>query len=238
MRRIGFSTGAIARGDFQTALTRLRHHRITVVELSALRLSELGPLVSSLPGLDLIEFEFVSFHAPSLFPASDETYVLDQLRAVVKLGIPVVVHPDVISTPAAWEALGSMVFLENMDKRKPVGRTARDLESLFRRFPKAGFCFDLGHARQVDPTMTEAQLMLENFGDRLREVHISDVNTSSRHDPLSVYSMSAFRSVASLIPESIPVVLETLIDEGQSEILTEIERARQALDPAWLRAAV
>jgi hypothetical protein len=79
--------------------------------------------------------------------------------------------------------------------------------------------------------MTEARLILEKFGDRLSEVHISDVNTSSRHDALSLYAMSAFRSVANLIPESVPIVLETLIDEGQSDIPTEIDRARRALEP-------
>jgi hypothetical protein len=124
-----------------------------------------------------------------------------------------------------------------MDKRKPVGRNAFDLERLFRQFPEAGLCFDIGHARQVDPTMTEAQLILETFADRLREVHISEVNTSSRHDPLSLYAVSAFRSVSSLIPDSVPIVLETLIDDGQSDIPTEMDRARSALDAAWLRAA-
>jgi len=237
VRRIGFSTGAIAKGDFLSALASLRVFGIPVVELSALRLEELDHLVESLPLLDLDGFEFVSFHAPSQFPVKHERYVIDQLRAVVDRAIPVVVHPDVISTPEAWVALGSQLLIENMDKRKSIGRTARELADLFCRFPDAGLCFDIGHARQVDPTMTEARLILEAFGERLREIHASEVNTSSRHDPLSVYAMFAFHSVSSLIPESVPVVLETLIDQGQSDILTEIERARKALDPQWVRAA-
>jgi len=237
MKRIGFSTGAIARGDFRSALARLRFFHVAVVELSALRLEELDPLVDSLPYLDLNGFEFISFHAPSRFAVAHERHVLDRLRTVVDREIPVVVHPDVISTPDAWKALGSMLLIENMDKRKPVGRNAFDLERLFRQFPEAGLCFDIGHARQVDPTMTEAQLILETFAGRLREVHISEVNTSSRHDPLSLYAVSAFRSVSSLIPDSVPIVLETLIDDGQSDIPTEMDRARSALDAAWLRAA-
>ena len=236
MKRIGFSTGAIAKGDFQTALARLRFFGVSVVELSALRLEELDLLIDSLPGLNLHAFEFVSLHAPSSFSAVHERHVLDRLRGVVDQGIPVVVHPDVISTPRAWRVMGSMLIIENMDKRKSVGRTAQDLVCLFSQFPDAGFCFDIGHARQVDPTMTEAQLILERFSNRLREVHMSEVNTSSRHDPLSVYAMSAFRSVSSLIPDSVPIVLETLIDQGQSDILTEIDRARSALDATWLRA--
>ena len=179
----------------------------------------------------------MSFHAPSRFSAADELYAIERLRCVVDRGILVVVHLDVIFNPEAWQWMGSLLFLENMDKRNAVGRTARDLESLFERFPEAGFCFDLGHARQFDPTMTEARLILEDFGERLTEVHISEVNTSSRHDALSLYAISALRSVAKLIPQPAPIILETLIDEGQSDIPTEIDRARRALDPIRLRVA-
>ncbi len=44
MRPIGFSTGALARADFRRALDMLLARNITVVELSALRLSELQAL--------------------------------------------------------------------------------------------------------------------------------------------------------------------------------------------------
>lgn len=231
MRPIGFSTGAVARGDFATALTRLRSEGIKVVELSALRLQELMPLVQALPDLDLSGFEFVSFHAPSRFSPAEESFVIGQLRRLANLSIPIVVHPDVIFNRDAWQWIGSLLFIENMDKRSFVGQTVRDLERLFRQFPDAKLCCDIGHARQVDPTMTEAHLILETFKNRLAEIHISDVNSSSRHDPLSVYSMNAFGLVSDLIPKAIPIVLETLIDEGQSTIPAEIERARRALEP-------
>ena len=230
MRLIGFSTGAIARADFRTALERLRPLTLPAVELSALRLPELEPLVMALPELDLGGYDFVSFHAPSRFEPSDEEWVVEQLVAVVKRGIPVVVHPDVISNPSAWHPFGDRLFIENMDKRKAVGRTARDLEGLFARLPEARFCFDIAHARQVDPTMTEARLVLEVCGDRLSEVHISELNTRSQHEPISLYAMSDYQSVADLIPENVPIILETLIDQGQSDIATEIDRACRALD--------
>jgi len=47
---------------------------------------------------------------------------------------------------------------------------------------------------------------------------------------MSACAASAFRSVAKLIREHVPVVLETLIDQGQSDILTEVDRARRAPD--------
>jgi hypothetical protein len=200
-----------------------------IVELSALRLSELEPLVSALPHLDLRHFSFVSVHAPSSFPIEHEQLVIDQLNVVSDYGFPIVVHPDVIFTPAKWNDLAGNLLIENMDKRKPIGRNVRELRQIFDLLPAARFCFDIGHARQVDPSMTESSLLLGAFGDRLAEVHISEVNTASRHDPISPNAVIAFQSVANQIPDEVPIVLETLIDKGQSEIEREVQRAREAL---------
>ncbi len=236
MRPVGFSTGALARGDFRRALDLLDRHHIEVVELSALRLDELKPLVAAIPGLDLKRFSFVSIHAPSRFDPESEQWVVQQLASLAGLGYPLVVHPDVIFTPERWAGLGDKLLVENMDKRKPVGRNVNEVKPLFDLFPEARFCFDIGHARQVDPSMTEASLLLRAFGDRLAEVHISEVNTASRHDPISRNAVMAFQTVAPYIPEEIPIVLETLIAEGQSDIPTELQRAGEALSDFSLAA--
>jgi hypothetical protein len=86
--------------------------------------------------------------------------------------------------------------------------------------------------------MLEAKLILEQHSDRLAEVHISEVNTASRHDPISEYAVKAFQSVAHLIPECTPIVLETLIDSGQSSIARELRRAAEALVPSEDRVAL
>ena len=86
---------------------------------------------------------------------------------------------------------------------------------------------DIGHCRQVDPTMNEAYLILRAFGDRLRQLHVSEVNSRSTHDPLSSASIDAFRTVCSLIPENIPLILESPVRE--EDINREIELARLAL---------
>ncbi len=229
MRPIGFSTGALARGDFRSALALLQTHGIEVVELSALRIDELEPLLTALPGLDLAGFKFVSIHAPSRFDKELEHRVVQLLSGASAARYPVVVHPDVVFTPSMWRGLGDRLLIENMDKRKQVGRTAVELRTLFALLPDARFCFDVGHARQVDPTMTEAALLLQNFGNLLAEVHLSEVNTASRHDPISRNATSAFQRIARYIPCATPIVLETLIDKGQSEIDIEMRRAREAL---------
>jgi len=227
MRPIGFSTGALAYSDFRRGLEILRDKRTATIELSALREAELAPLVAALDSLDLSPYNYVSVHAPSKYQEGREAEILDLLRRVTSHGWPIVLHPDVIHNVAAWNSFGSLLLIENMDKRNNFGRTARELSDIFEKLPQAGLCFDMGHCRQVDPTMNESYLILRDLGDRLRQVHLSDVNSRSTHDPLSSSSIDAFEKVACLIPENIPVILESPVQEKDVE--QEIEQARFAL---------
>src|SRR5581483_11322330 len=107
------------------------------------------------------------------------------------------------------------------------GRTVQELTVIFNELPDALFCFDIAHARQVDSSMTEAFVILKHFGHRLRQVHISEVNTSSKHDRISRGAFRAFREIAHLIPQNIPAILETPVVE--SEIKDELTRAESSL---------
>src|SRR5690242_8016114 len=146
-------TGALARGDFHRALEMLAGKNGSAVELSALRQDELAPLVEQLDRLDLSQFEYVSFHAPSSMEPAFETIALGLLEQVARRGWPIIVHPDAVHSLKEWVRLGDRLCIENMDKRKPTGQTAQDLSEIFKHLPNASFCFDIGHARQVDPTM-------------------------------------------------------------------------------------
>jgi len=121
-----------------------------------------------------------------------------------------------------------------MDKRKPIGQTAEDLGNIFDEFPDASFCFDIGHVRQVDPTMSEAIAILHRFRSRLKQLHVSEVNAQSKHDPLSLESMIAINRVARLVPLNIPAILESRVE--QESIDEEIRNALSALDPEGLLA--
>jgi hypothetical protein len=227
MRHIGFSTGALARGDFRAALAMLAGKNADAVELSALRQDELAPLVNELERLDLGQFKYISFHAPSSMEAGFEATALQLLEQVTRRGWAIIVHPNAMHQPQEWARLGSSLCIENMDKRKPIGQTAGDPAEIFKGLPEATFCFDIGHARQVDPTMSEASSLLKVHSHRLRQLHVSEVNTQSRHDALSLESVLAFQKVAHLIPADVPVILESRVEEA--EIDQEIENALKAL---------
>jgi len=227
MRPIGFSTGALAYGDFRRGLDILHDKLTSTIELSALRENELSPLVAALDTLDLAAYTYISVHAPSRYDPDHETDIVQLLGKVAQRGWRIVLHPDAIHDVAIWGSFGPLLLVENMDKRNGCARTARELSSIFAKLPEAGLCFDIGHCRQVDPTMNESYLILRAFGDRLKQLHVSEVNSRSTHDPLSSASIDAFRKVACLIPENIPVILESTVQE--IGVKREIDLARQAL---------
>jgi hypothetical protein len=227
MRPIGFSTGALAGADFSLALLRLQDESVDSVELSALRYPELSPLLHALSSLGLKKYHYISIHAPSSFTASQEAEIVELLRQFVPRDWPIVLHPDTIHDFALWRAFGAQLAIENMDRRKSIGRTADELSQVFASLPEASLCFDIGHARQCDTTMTEAYRILRAFSGRLRQLHVSEVNTGSRHDPLSYAAILAFAEVAPLIPERVPIILESRVAPDQIE--QELERAQRAL---------
>ena len=217
---IGFSTGSLARSNVRLGLEMVAKCKADAIELSALREEELLPLIDQLDSLELRQFSYIAFHAPSHLSALTEAEVVDLLRGVADRGWPVVVHPDVICDFALWRILGEYLCIENMDKRKRTGRTAAELQDVFSHVPDAKLCFDIGHARQIDPTMGEAGAILRLFQGRIRQVHLSFVTSGSAHERLNNESMMAYRRVARLIPCDVPVILETPVacDEVENEI--------------------
>jgi len=192
-----------------------------------LRLAELEPLARAAAELDLTQYRYVSVHAPGRIPASDERAVVRTLRSFAERGWPVVLHPNAITDPVLWEELGGGLLIENMDKRKLVGRTADELGELFAVLPEARLCFDIAHARQCDGTMIEAYRILKRFADRLAQVHISEVTSGSAHDRISPSAQRAFQKVAALVPSNTPIIVESCV--AREEIDDELVRARAAL---------
>lgn len=227
MRVLGYSTGALSPGDVPRALSMLAGRGAQAVELSALRIGELRPLLDLIPTLDLSAYRYVSVHAPSRFSAAEEPGVVEAIAAGVPESWPVVLHPDTIHDPRAWRALGARLSIENMDRRKAWGRTAAELSRIFEALPEAAFCFDVGHAHQVDRTMSDAWALLSALGARLGQVHVSEVTSAGRHDPVSRPAAAAFRKIAAWVPEGVPLIMESPAEAGA--IAAEMRLAGEAL---------
>jgi len=220
----GFSTGALAKGDVASGALAVARMELKAIELSALRVHEMDALVEAAATVDLTSFTYVSVHAPTNYTADEESAVAQRLwRLSTERGWYVIVHPDCIIDRSVWKLFGKRLCIENMDKRKPVGRTAPELRDLFVEFPDATLCFDIAHAQQVDPSMTEAYRILREFGERITQLHVSEVTSSSKHDRMSESAVRAFQEVVDLIPVDVPVILESPVTPDEA-----IEELRQA----------
>lgn len=226
----GFSTGALERGNYRAALRWLEETDAEAVEISALRFDELEPTVRDLDRLDVSRFEYVSFHAPSSFLPDQEDEVLDWLRPVLRRGWNIVVHPDVIHTPAKWAFLGSHLLIENMDRRKRVGRTVAELARFFDLLPEARFCLDVAHARQLDTTLTLLFSLFEDLHDRIAEVHISELDSRCRHVPMSGWAMADYHQLPWQRLAGVPVIIESMLDRSETMARkSELHSTRRAV---------
>jgi hypothetical protein len=234
MRSIGFSTGALALGDFDKGLALMADRHTTVIELSALREDELPALVGALDRLHLDGYRYVSVHAPSRLRTITEAAVADMLQPCIDRKWHIVLHPDAIGDHGCWRDFGRWLCVENMDKRKEAGRTAGELRRHFRELPEASMCLDLAHARQVDPTLGIAREIIREYREKIVQLHLSELDVKSHHEPLSMAAVWAMREIAHLLPEC-PVILESVV--RADAIDSELEMAARCFDRSAPRVA-
>lgn len=119
----------------------------------------------------------------------------------------IVVHPDTIEDPAPYRRLGRRLAIENMDTRKPGGQRANDLAATFDALPHAGLCFDIAHAKDVDPTMEEGNRILAAWSSRLRHVHLTSLDAERHHVPLTPDDRKLFEALLDRCKD-VPWILE------------------------------
>jgi hypothetical protein len=192
--RIGASTGYMtgARGDWPRLVSAAEALSDDVVELSALSARELPGLLAFLADRPALAFGHVSVHGPSKGWTGAPEELAALLASLPASVAGVVMHPETLGDPAAFAVLGARLRLENMDTRKPDARTADELARYFAALPGARFCFDIAHAQLHDPSMALAHELLDAFGDRLAEVHLSSIRPDGGHIPLRVEDAEAF----------------------------------------------
>jgi hypothetical protein len=195
--RVGASTGYMtgARGDWPRLLAAAEALSRDVVELSALSARELPGLLAFLREGEPLPFGHVSVHGPSKGWDGAPAQLAAQLAQLPEQVAGIVMHPETLGVPERFAALGERLWLENMDTRKPDARTPDELARFFALLPRARFCFDVAHAQLHDPAMGLAHALLDAFGDRLAEVHVSSIEPGGTHVPLRPHDAEAFAPV-------------------------------------------
>lgn len=180
-----------------------------VVELSALSGAELPGLCEFLESGAMHDapFRHVSVHGPSKGWRRPVGHLVETLLGLPAAVAGVVMHPDSMGPPELYAVMGRRLWLENMDTRKNEARTVAELERFFDALPEAGFCFDIAHAWLHDPTMELAHSLMDAFGDRLTEVHLSSIESNGQHVPLRAADVERFLPVLERCT-GVPWVLE------------------------------
>jgi len=206
---VGPSTGYMvgARGDWPRLVAAAETCSLDVVELSALSAAELPGLLRFLADAGALPFGHVSVHGPSKGWDGTPAALAMALGAIPATVDGIVLHPETLGDAAAFAELGGRLRLENMDTRKPDGRTVAELERYFSVLPDARFCFDVAHAQLHDPGLGLAHELLDAFADRLAEVHISSIEPGGEHVPLRAADAEAFLPVLARCA-GVPWVLE------------------------------
>ena len=206
---LGASTGYMeaSRADWEALVAAALETSTFAAELAALSEDELPGLEAYLAGAPELPFCYLSVHAPVKHLRMPEAELVERLAHLAPVVDAIVVHPDAIDDPAAYRSLGSCLVLENMDARKPVGRTADELAPYFAALPDAGLCLDVAHVGSVDPSLAEGERILDAFAGRLRQLHVSSLDGFCAHQPLSAEDEARFSSLLRRCPD-VPWILE------------------------------
>ena len=241
MHPVGYTTGALCRGDWQTALCILRDSRFTAIELGTLREWEFMGLLSHLPTLDVSKYDAVSVHCPKIQKMTEEKLTED-LSPIYDRGWNITVHPYVIKNPKLWKKFGSQLCIENMGTSTKsskasewVGQDVDGLSPFFNDLPDASMCFDIGHAIQMDETTELAENLIDSFGDRVKIIHLSKVNPSGEHLPLTVEPIRALGRVITRLPMDCAIIIESDARETYDKevILTNGAFAESGIRVLW-----
>jgi hypothetical protein len=184
---VGWSTGFLTedRGRWPALARRAAEQSTLAAELSALSEPELPALIDFLSSDDALPFLFVSIHGPTKKRELPEAELVTMLADLQTKADVVVLHPDTIDDVARYRELGTFLAIENMDSRKDTGQTVEQLEPIMAELPEARLCFDVAHAKDIDPSMEEGIRILDRWRDRLSHVHVSSLDSSCHHVPLT-----------------------------------------------------
>ncbi|MCP9491152.1 MAG: sugar phosphate isomerase/epimerase [Solirubrobacteraceae bacterium MAG38_C4-C5] len=207
--RIGCSTGYFVeyRGDWPSLIEQATALSLRAIELAALSEEELPGLLAYLDDEPSLPCDYVSVHAPSKGRRMAEEELVSLLDDLPPWIETVVAHPDTFEVPERWNRLGRRLAVENMDRRKPAGRTAQEMATVFAMLPDASLCFDIAHSWAIDSSMAEGQAILDRFGCRLRQLHVSSLDSAQHHVPLTQEDEELFSSLLDRCRD-VPWILE------------------------------
>ena len=177
---------------------------------------------------NLKKYKYISIHAPWKELRYDKNKntirLIDRLREISEyINIKsIVLHPDIVDNFSFLDNCKLPFLLENMDKRKRFGIKLEHFEKLKENY-NFGFLFDAKHAYEHDSSMKLGFELIDLFGDRLKELHVSGEDSNGNHN--LVYSSKNKEKIEEILKLKlkVPIILEGILSENfREEILEEL----------------
>ena len=210
MRNVGISTGALltVRDNLTKAIPMAREsYSLLEVNLHGENFYQWEVLCRG-GDLDSEAFDYLSLHAPKTDRHLSEARVLGGLIRFRETYDYVVQHPDLLHS-GDWNLLGGQLLIENMDHRKLLGQRPDSLAKLFRKYPRAHFCLDIAHAHYIDASGRLTEELLNAFGHKLRQIHVSVIDEGGQHHSPTTSDLTWINRDLSLVDNlNIPIIWE------------------------------
>ena len=195
---IGFTSGELDMDNIDNAAKIALESGLDTIELSCLKIPELHNALRRFKNIEFDKFKHISFHCPSHVTEYEEEYIFMVVKEFIKRhDWNIVVHPYIVHRYDLWRTLGNKILIENMYNKYKIWHTADQLQVLFNELPEASFCLDIGHVKQVDYTLNEMKTLCTVFKDRLKEIHVSEVEVNGHHAPLNESTIIVLRELRS-----------------------------------------
>ena len=154
-------------------------------------------LVAFLRRAPPLPFRFVSVHGPSKDRRMSDDELVSLLGAAARARVGDRHAPRRDGRPRALPAPRPPAVHREHGRAQAPGQYGRRAAALLRRAARrAGFCFDVAHARAVDPSLEVARELLSRFSLRLSHVHLSSLDAEQHHVPLTDADQEAFAAGA------------------------------------------
>jgi hypothetical protein len=88
----------------------------------------------------------------------------------------------------------------------------------------------MAHARQLDPMLVLLADIVKAFRSRLGQLHISELDSHCRHQPMSASCVADFKQFAVELPPGLPVIIESMLDGPRTYLRKqELRLAHEAI---------
>lgn len=234
MREIGFSHGDLFKlhnVNTEKNISVLANCGSNAIEINCHTKEDADSLKDLLPYVKI--FKRVSLHAPVNVRYGNNNETKELLRKLEDFYVQsvaelIVVHPDLVDDWNVFDQFDVTWAIENMGDRKQNFKNVTDLKKIFNEHGNWFFVLDLGHCNSNDKTMFLAKEFIEEFYDRIIEIHLSGYEKF--HDPLHRTKQIEIINYCKYLP--VPIIIESVfeISDGLDGVKKEFDYVTENLN--------